>query len=847
MKKGQLSDTTFYFKEPHRFSDKNYILAVRDSNSNTNVISILYFDKKVIDIDGDMGDKIWTVPNKNIVPESPTISTRFLENELIKINNYHLVENLGYLENENYPKSKIFNNNLNPLTENEIIEIFEGTINEETAVFELKEIILSPLIKELYLETNNSFFLIENDNLKGPFKIKNIDDAGKFIVEKSTWKVFGIYEFSDKSYIEFEANSITRRIIIPSFNELNLIGRRVFESNVELIRKFELELKKNPDLYSVEILNKALDLVKKVSQKIYFGDSDRQNRLITILSSTESQILTNLNVSEVLPEIVHIKKEITNLEQEKHNLINEISKIESSKISKEKQKQEIESEYDKLNAQVKDLEKYREDELAKKKIELEYEIETLELKKNQIDNEIEIERIAKSKELSTVDVSIKEKRIIERDLDNTIEGLKKNFKNEQENAQAQLIELVKQKIHFDFISGRDLSKNSNLDMFSPNDFQIVTEAGKDNVEKYERLRSSLISVLEKNNRKFSSHFIDNILISIHQNTLTLFAGLPGTGKTSLVKLLMNILSPPERIREIAVGRGWTSQKDLIGFFNPLSKKFHSSSTNLYSLLKQLDWERAEGKFLDAPLAYVLLDEANLSPLEHYWSVFYNLTDSYTNETSGLKINLGDSEKIEYSNNLRFVGTINYDQTTEELSPRVIDRVNIIRMDNHKSFDINRMSGAIVKNINFTFKECVDIFELIDYSTEQNISLDEEFERKFEEEFERKFEEIKCKFEDLKIFISPRVQIAIKQYCKIAKKIMKEQNKPLDYCIAQRLLPLIRIQGSGARKKLQDLKQILDDNKYEISSKLLSEIIQIGGEEGGIFQDNYNYFLTLSHV
>ena len=40
--------------------------------------------------------------------------------------------------------------------------------------------------------------------------------------------------------------------------------------------------------------------------------------------------------------------------------------------------------------------------------------------------------------------------------------------------------------------------------------------------------------------------------------------------------------------------------------------------------------------------------------------------------------------------------------------------------------------------------------------------------------------------------------------------------------------------------------MLDDNKYDISSKILAEIIQTG-EEGEVFQDNFNYFLTLSHV
>jgi ABC-type Mn2+/Zn2+ transport system ATPase subunit len=55
--------------------------------------------------------------------------------------------------------------------------------------------------------------------------------------------------------------------------------------------------------------------------------------------------------------------------------------------------------------------------------------------------------------------------------------------------------------------------------------------------------------------------------------LTIFAGLPGTGKSTLDRKIANILSPAERIVEIPVARGWTSQKDIIGFVNPLTPPF----------------------------------------------------------------------------------------------------------------------------------------------------------------------------------------------------------------------------------------------------------------------------------
>ena len=73
--------------------------------------------------------------------------------------------------------------------------------------------------------------------------------------------------------------------------------------------------------------------------------------------------------------------------------------------------------------------------------------------------------------------------------------------------------------------------------------------------------------------------------------------------------------------------------------------------------------------------------------------------------------------------------------------------------------------------------------------------------------------------------------------------MVDENKPLDYCIAQRILPLINFNGENGRLKLEELLKILKENNLEISAKILDDIIKIGSE-GEVFQDNFNFFLAL---
>ncbi|EXB29760.1 hypothetical protein J540_4219, partial [Acinetobacter baumannii 1440422] len=166
----------------------------------------------------------------------------------------------------------------------------------------------------------------------------------------------------------------------------------------------------------------------------------------------------------------------------------------------------------------------------------------------------------------------------------------------------------------------------------------------------------------------------NLLIYTQQSFVTFLAGLPGVGKTSLSRLFIDGQGLTNRFKEVSVARGWTSQKDLIGFFNPLANRFQPSQTGLYEFFHALN-EESKKKQKDNAMAYILLDEANLSPIEHYWASFMGMTDSKKH----MELKLGQ-DTIKIPKHLRFLATINYDSTTEPLSPRIIDRAPIIVLD-----------------------------------------------------------------------------------------------------------------------------------------------------------------------
>ena len=839
MKRGSISKDQFSYKEDStlRFSNSNYIIVVKDEEyPDRNVIPIVYYDNgKVRDIDEYDMSKIFAT-NNTYYPEK-VLSNYPNINQILKISQGSIISNDRYIEGSSFPKCLTFSSNINPSDKNDIVEIFSGVIDESTSRIKIDEFRLESLIIDIYIEENYPIFIKTDNSIIGPFKVlsKDMTNEGYFNVEKHFWKTFGEYKITNEAFIEFTVHEISRKIHIPLFNKFELLNSLDFKDDNKVIKDFKEKLIESPETFDRHSVESLLDIITKTNKIKYVEKYIEENkRIAEILKNTEDLVLSNKELALLIPEIKNIKSEIERLQNEEFELKRNVETFSTRKDTIQQELNQKQEDLQKVSLELENLSKTKEEELLKIKSGLENEILTLRDEKKNLENNIKNETESKSKELVSLKENLEELKKAEEDLKYSVDKLKVENQETQRDSLKGLIDLFKNKKYFDFFSGRDLSEYDKKEEREFIDFSVV-----DTYSDYIQFRTELISILNKSGRNFDTHFIDNLLISIHQNTLTVLAGLPGTGKTSLARLLTKILSPKERISEVSVSRGWSSQKDLIGFQNPLTNKFHSAPTGIYELLSQLDYESKNKKYLESPMAYIILDEANLSPIEHYWSTFYNLTDSTAKQTNLLSISLGNNLNLEFANNLRFIATINYDQTTENLSPRVIDRANIIQIP-ATSFNIDTVSVEEIEKLNISYQKCIEFFNLFDFQDEkQNIELSDELNVIFND--------IKKRFKTLRIPISPRVEIAIKQYCTVAKNWMKKEvSRPLDYCVAQRLLPMINLQGDSAKKNLEELLNVFEKNDLKKSHEVLKKIIETGNEDS-IFEGNYNYFLTLSYA
>lgn len=361
----------------------------------------------------------------------------------------------------------------------------------------------------------------------------------------------------------------------------------------------------------------------------------------------------------------------------------------------------------------------------------------------------------------------------------------------------------------------------------------------------EELIEYLCRVIQIRRPNYSKNAIINIAICLTQGFLTVFSGEPGCGKTSICNIFGEALGLNKiadmiecladskemvgRYVAVSVERGWTSKRDFVGYYNPLSKTFDKSNRRIYDALHQLDTEKRAG-ILKLPYI-ILLDEANLSPMEYYWSDFMNICDDLGPHS---KVNLGEDYVFGVPETLHFVATINNDHTTETLSPRLIDRAWIITLPQLNLRDYSSLGNE--SNIPAEEVEVISWKSLRDAFTPVK---DECF---FTTELQKCYESIVAKLREKKFTVSPRIDIAIKRYWAIASKYFEMDDTKtaaptiaLDYAIAQRILPKIGGNGEEFEKWLKEFSSLCSSNGLNTSAAIVKDIIERGNQQMKYYQ------------
>lgn len=268
------------------------------------------------------------------------------------------------------------------------------------------------------------------------------------------------------------------------------------------------------------------------------------------------------------------------------------------------------------------------------------------------------------------------------------------------------------------------------------DFQQLLDSDFSRVAPFVQARLWKIGML------FTQAQLRNFLALLRTNDVIVLAGDSGSGKTSLVRTVAD--SVGGRCTVIPVKPNWTGPEDLLGYYNPIERSYQPTpfllalqaaqaepETLHFICLDEMNLARVEHYFADflslletrkgsLMIPLYASDEERHAVMEN--SLFLSieaevrarldlseattLEDMLKNEdANGLLHRLGgfkDAESVlrhharlrrslaaaartptvlRFPSNVRIVGAVNVDETTHYLSPKVLDRVHVLRFRN----------------------------------------------------------------------------------------------------------------------------------------------------------------------
>ncbi len=311
-------------------------------------------------------------------------------------------------------------------------------------------------------------------------------------------------------------------------------------------------------------------------------------------------------------------------------------------------------------------------------------------------------------------------------------------------------------LKLDFISEIDYNDLLGIKIVEESSEHLI-DFHKDLKGDYNKLIDYVHSYLFNNDIIYPRKLLEDFVTLLRTNDIIVLAGLSGTGKTNLVNSFAKAVNGKAVI--IPVKPNWTSSEDLLGFYNPLQKKYLPTAF-LESLI--------EAKRNPEKLYLICLDEMNLARVEYYFADFLSALEErngtpiislYSDEEAGHilsefksvirildlvkdefeKINFdsfvaflnnnevnerikailglkgGESilnlhsylrrmisgilnipSTLEFPSNVRIIGAVNIDETTYYLSPKVLDRAHVIRFDSPLNYNYSTIKNEIVE-------------------------------------------------------------------------------------------------------------------------------------------------------
>lgn len=189
--------------------------------------------------------------------------------------------------------------------------------------------------------------------------------------------------------------------------------------------------------------------------------------------------------------------------------------------------------------------------------------------------------------------------------------------------------------------------------------------------------AALRGYLEQRGHLISLEELASLFLLSAARGWTVLAGPSGTGKSSIVRLLAEAFQGT--FVDVQVKRHWTSSDEVLGYYSETAREWVPGP--LYPAILE-----AED---DGSLHFVRFDEMNLAPPEYYAAELLSAGEAWTREgdkvvSARVQLPPVPPEKAprapRLTNAVMLFGTLNVDETTQPLSPKMLDRSAVVTFE-----------------------------------------------------------------------------------------------------------------------------------------------------------------------
>ena len=570
-----------------------------------------------------------------------------------------------------------------------------------------------------YLPTGR-FWLHWRNNLLGPFKTNHSEQISNgYRFNLATGNQNGSvakfpYEILD-NVSDLKKHKIECLLSTNNYS-VHLDGHELLKCNYHLIEK---------DAFSDAVPNDAQTLILESDEAVLrrlaknLLTRKKRQQFSTYLDEMLAQLDSNAGVSEGDIKVLQDIKDVSGIQVEaagmlarsilETGVLDEQIKTATSKNAEEYVSRNSAT----LQADIETRIKATRDELGKLESQQKSLNESISNRKKQAKKDVEKEivaaRKAKQAELKEIQSEIDRQKEELADQRTALQEAASSLKNNKDEVVTQFLSLMPLLEQFNLLPnlpGRDVAHTG-----SPQIKSGVVESRDSYRPKFElpsfitdgeRADESLAEdeFLDRFRRHsedcgFRYREIDRLAFhtSVKCGDLTIVGGPPGTGKSSIVRLYAEALhgetsfTESQRFLHVPVSPSWLDTRDVLGHVNALEGTFQPAESGIFQFLLFAS-EENESHGSKSGMYLACLDEMNLSHVEHYFSSFIQVLEQQNNRryltcfpdnVVSANCPFGKWSKIHLPKSVKFVGTVNFDETTKQLSHRLLDRANLVRL------------------------------------------------------------------------------------------------------------------------------------------------------------------------